>query len=413
MNAAFNRTFGLAAGTAVPLRHDRQGLLGDRGERQVKVAGKMKQCFTWFGTVLVLLLGASCATVKVPAESAPSNDAVSRAYLSRIRVGREGNFRYWDENSPALKELKAFVAMVTDRNGAGYVPPRDRIALFDMDGTLLCETAPYYFNWMLFFHRFLHDDSFTPSEADRKWAAEVEEYVLGTRKSKDEWGLKQQELQAVGFRGMTDDQFSSYVRDFIENENVVGLKPLKWGTALYWPMIEVVSYLVANDFEVFVCSGVDRDVCRVFIDGVYDIPKYHVLASDVNYVLENQSEWVEKVDAEAYAYTPGEKVLRGDFLRLNTAANKIVGIRREIGRKPILSWGNSGGDYPMFHYTNRENPYPHVSFCLLCDDTIRERGNSGKAAKCKADCERNGWIPVSMRDEWKTIYGPGVVNVEK
>lgn len=364
--------------------------------------------FALFLSLLVSLAGTSCVTETKSADLAVPQGPATREFLSRIRVGKDGDFRYWNPDSPALKELKAFVATVTDPNGPGYVPPKDRIAAFDVDGTLLCETAPYYFNWMLFFHRYLHDESFTPPEADRNWAADAERYVLENHKNQSGWGLKQQELQAIGFRGMTDAQFARYVGDFIENETVTGLSPLTWGTALYWPMIEVVSYLSANDFTVFVCSGVDRDVCRILLDGIYDIRNYHIIASDVNYVLENQSEWVERVNSEGFPYEPGETVLRGDFLQLSTAANKIVKIRREMGQKPILSWGNSSGDYPMFHYTNRDNGYPHVSFCLLCDDTEREIGNPDKAAKCKAECERNGWVPVSMRDEWRTIYGPGV-----
>ncbi|MBQ0124638.1 MAG: hypothetical protein KBS58_07390 [Bacteroidales bacterium] len=343
-----------------------------------------------------------------PSEPTVPQGEVTREFLSQIRVDKRGNFQYWNQDSPALKELKAFVAIVTDPKCKGYVPPQDRVATFDVDGTLMCETAPFYFNWMLFFHRYLHDSTFTPPEEDRQWAAEVEKYVLANRKNKKEWGLKQQELQAIGFRGMTDVQFSEYVSNFINTEDVTGLTNLKWGTALYWPMIEVEAYLIANDFVVFLCSGVDRDVCRVICEDIYDIPKYHMIASDVNYVLENQPEWVEMVSSEDYEYTPGEEVQRGDFMQLSTAINKMVKMRRELGQKPILSWGNSGGDYPMFHYTNRDNRYPHVSFCLLCDDTKRELGNTEKAAKCKADCEKNGWIPVSMKDEWWTIYGPGV-----
>ena len=109
---------------------------------------------------------------------------VTREFLSRIRVGKEGNFQYWNQDSPALKELKDFVARVTDPNSSDFVPQRDRIATIDVDGTLLCETAPFYFNWMLFFHRYLHDSTFTPPEEDRTWAAEVESYVLENRKNK-------------------------------------------------------------------------------------------------------------------------------------------------------------------------------------------------------------------------------------
>ncbi|MCQ2174190.1 MAG: haloacid dehalogenase-like hydrolase [Bacteroidales bacterium] len=373
----------------------------------------MKKVFVIPFVSLILLAAVSCGnTTRKPVEPALPQGEVTREFLSQIRVGKEGNFQYWNQDSPALCQLKAFVATVTDPDGQGYVPPQDRIAAFDVDGTLMCETAPYYFNWMLFLHRYLHDSSFTPPEEDRLWAEEVEQYVLANRKSKPEWGLKQQELQAIGFRGMTDGQFSEYVKDFIDSEYVIGLSGLKWGTALYWPMIEAVSYLVANDFVVFLSSGVDRDVCRAVSDGIYEIPTYHMMASDVNYVLENQPEWVEMTNSESYEYTPGEAVGRGDFLQLNTAVNKIVKIRRELGQKPILCWGNSKGDYPMFHYASTDNRYPHISFCLLCDDTERELGNPDKAARCKADCEQNGWIPVSMRDEWWTIYGPQVKRID-
>lgn len=367
----------------------------------------MRRLLLNFAEAVIFFSVISCGKDNPVGPIVPQGE-VTREFLSQIRVDKGGKFQYWNQDSQALKELKAFVATVTDPGCKGYVPPQDRIATFDVDGTLLCETAPFYFNWMLFFHRYLHDSSFTPPEEDRKWAAEAEEYVLANRKNKKEWGLKQQELQAVGFRGMTDVRFSEYVSDFIRNENVVGLSNLKWGTALYWPMIEVVSYLVANDFVVFLCSGVDRDACRILADGIYEIPKYHMIASDVNYVLEDQPDWVEMVTSEDYDYDPEEEVQRGDFMQLNTAINKIVKMRRELGQRPILSWGNSSGDYPMFHYTNRDNKYPHISFCLLCDDMIRELGNPDKAAKCKAECEKNGWIPVSMRDEWWTIYGPQV-----
>ena len=120
----------------------------------------------------ILLVGVSCQKGNFkPIEPTAPQGEVTREFLSQIRVGKDGRFQYWNQDSPALKELKAFVATVTDPNCKGYVPPQDRVATFDVDGTLMCETAPYYFNWMLFFHRYLHDDSFTPEEEDRKKAA--------------------------------------------------------------------------------------------------------------------------------------------------------------------------------------------------------------------------------------------------
>ena len=336
---------------------------------------------------------------------------VTRAELAQKKVDRNGNFRYWTQDSPALARLKDFVARVTDPSSKDFVAVKDRIATFDVDGTLVCETAPFYMNWILCFHRYLHDASYVPDEEERKLMAEYEEYVLKNHASTDEMGDVVQFLQAKSFRGMTQREFSDYIGNFLDTVSPMGLSNLTWGTAIYWPMIEAVSYLVANNFKVYICSGVDRDVCRVLTKDIFDIPAYQMMTSDVNYVMESQAangEWTERLNAESYQYKVGEEIVRGDMKQLCTAINKIVIMRRELGQKPILSWGNSSGDFPMFHYTNLDNPLPHISFCLICDDTKREFGNPGKAEKCRLACEEYGWVPVSMSNEWTTIYGPGV-----
>lgn len=334
----------------------------------------------------------------------------TRDDLAKIRVGKSGDFKYWNGNSNAIDQLKRFVARVTDVNGSDFVPVQDRIATFDVDGTLLCETAPHYMNWMLCFYRYLHDETYTPDPVDRARVAEMEDYVLKNH-AHGGWGTEQQLLQAKAFRGLTQEEFSECVSRFLNTSSPVGLTNLTWGTALYWPMIEVVSYLVANDFKVYLCSGVDRDVCRVLAKDIYDIPVNQMITSDVHYVMEGQAAkgiWTESLTDKSYTYTPGEKVVRGDMKLLCTGINKIIIMRRELGKKPILSWGNSSGDFPMFHYTNLDNPLPHISFCLICDDQAREFGDAGNAAKCKTACDENGWVAVSMKDEWATIYGDDV-----
>lgn len=341
----------------------------------------------------------------------PSIAQSTRSDLAQIRVTKEGNFKYWSEDSPALAQLKDFVGRVTDENGADYVPAEHRIAAFDVDGTLICETAPFYVSVMLAFQRFLHDESFTPTPEQRELMQQYEDYLL--KKSNDASAIGKVSIadQKKAFRGMTRNEYIDYASHFLDHTPMVGLTNLTWGTALYWPMIEVVSYLVANDFKVYVNSGVERDLCRAIVQDVLEIPFNHILASDVHYVTEAQAaqgQWTESIDSESYAYTPGEKLVRGDWKQNCTALNKIVIMERELGMRPILSWGNSSGDYPMFHHTNIDNPYPHLSFCLLCDDTTRELGNPAKAEKCKANCDEYGWVPVSMSREWTTIYGDDV-----
>ena len=88
--------------------------------------------------------------------------------------------------------------------------------------------------------------------------------------------------------------------------------------------------------------------------------------------------------------------------------NKVAAIVREIGVQPVLAFWNSSSDASMVNYTIHNNPYKALGFMLRCDDTEREYGNEQKAEKMREDCEKYGWICISMREDWKTIYGDAI-----
>ena len=88
--------------------------------------------------------------------------------------------------------------------------------------------------------------------------------------------------------------------------------------------------------------------------------------------------------------------------------NKVVNIFREIGRQPVLAFGNSKDDASMLNYTITGNKYKSAAFFVLCDDLERELGDTAKAEKCRKLAEENGWYGISMRDDFKTIYGDNV-----
>ena len=92
--------------------------------------------------------------------------------------------------------------------------------------------------------------------------------------------------------------------------------------------------------------------------------------------------------------------------------NKVVVIEDEIGKQPVLAFGNSGGDTSMLNYALADNKYKSLSFLVICDDTKRELGNIDKANKCIKLADKNGWIKISMRDDFKTIYGDNVKRTE-
>ena len=114
-------------------------------------------------------------------------------------------------------------------------------------------------------------------------------------------------------------------------------------------------------------------------------------------------------DGLDYVFVKGDKVLLGGAnIVKNLQMNKVSIIMREIGIQPVLAFGNTMSDASMLNYTISGNKYKALGFMLLCDDLVREYGNMKKADAMRRNCRKYGWIPVSMRDDWKTIYGEGV-----
>ena len=336
----------------------------------------------------------------------------TREQLSQIRVDKEGNFKYWKSDAASLARLKSFVTAVTTEGSGQYVPVRDRLAVFDMDGTLLCETAPFYMNWLVMLHRLLYDTGYTPTDELRRFGEAARAGMYDTRLIDREMDDQAQYVQAEIFKGLTMGEMDGWMKSFLKKP-CEGLDGLTWGTALYWPMIEVVSYLVANDFQVYICSGTAQDMLRPLIEDVLPIGRHQVMGSEVHYVPEGKAGemgWQTPVIMETYGFDDlkGQRVVRGVFKQKCTKWSKVDIMTRQLGRKPILTFGNSSGDYPMFEFVTTGNSYPSMAFCLLCDDVERELGNAVKAEKCRTACEENGWVPVSMRDDWTTIYGPDV-----
>ena len=101
-------------------------------------------------------------------------------------------------------------------------------------------------------------------------------------------------------------------------------------------------------------------------------------------------------------------VLSGNFIIKNLDMNKVTVIMQEIGQQPVLSFGNSSSDSSMAEYVTTNNKYKSLAFMLCCDDTERENGNPEKAKKMANSCTENGWTAISMKNDWKTIYGEGV-----
>ena len=305
----------------------------------------------------------------------------------------------WRDDAPAKKALLEYVETVTEKGSPDYIPPAERVAVFDFDGTLFCETDPTYFDWLLFEHRVLDDPSYKPTDEQRKAAISSR-----TRASIPGLTLDRERLIVEVYKGMTLEEFARYVRAFME-EPQTGFTGMKRGKAYYLPMLEVVKLLMAKDFRVYVCSGSDRLLLREVVPPVIDLPPDRLIGSDSAIVARGQ----DGRDGLVYTYQQDDTlVMGGKSVIKNLQMNKVPVIVREIGVQPVLAFGNSFSDASMLNYTLSRNPHKALGFMLLCDDTVREYGNLAKARKIREACGPNGWIPVSMKDDWTTIYGDGV-----
>ena len=280
--------------------------------------------------------------------------------------------------------------------------------VYDFDGTLFCETDPNYFDYTLLAHRVLDDPDY------KERASDFEKSVANKIVDQNENGTKYDELpvehgQAVAsaFKGMTVDEFYAYVSEFMKTP-MPSYEGMLRGGGFYQPMLQVVDYLQANDFTVYVVSGTDRLIVRgIFNDPTCPIklPLSQVIGSDETLVGSEQDE----ANGLDYTFGQSEKlVLGGEFVIKNLKQNKVQVIQQEIGKQPVLSFGNSSGDFAMANYALSNPSYPSAAFQLCCDDVERENGSESKATSMREDCEKYGYVPVSMANDWETIYGEGV-----
>lgn len=330
--------------------------------------------------------------------------------LSLVADG-EDPLSLWAEDAPAKKALVEYVEAVTDESSPDFIPAEDRIATFDVDGTLINETDPNYFDYTLLVHRVLED----PDYKDQ--ASDFEKSVANKIVDQNENGTKYDELpvehgQAVAsaFAGMTVDEFYDYVHEFAESD-MPSYEGMKRGNAFYQPMVQVVQYLQANGFDVYMVSGTDRLIMRGLFSSELcplDIELDHILGSDETLVGSHQ----EEADGLDYTFSQDEElVLGGDFLMKTLKENKCYIIQREIAKQPVLSFGNSSGDFAMDNYALSNPDYRSAAFQLCCDDVERENGNLEKAEEMRTLCEENGYTAISMKDDWGTIYGDNVTYV--
>ncbi len=354
----------------------------------------------------IALIAVSCTwivTAQNAQQPAPAADTTATTAVSEKTDANA--LSLWTDSAPLKKELTDYINTITDEGSKDFIPVADRIAVFDMDGTLCCETDPGYFDHKLLYHRVTEDPDYKDKASDEeKETAEIIKGYFDSGSYPSGLDVKHGTAVATAFKGMTIDEFYAYVKDY-RDLPAQGYNNMTNGEAFYKPMLQVIDYLQANDFTVYIVSGTDRLITRGLVDGVIDIPMRQMIGSDESLVATNQGD----EDGLKYTFSKDDKVITGgDFLIKNLKMNKVSAIEREIGQQPVLCFGNSSGDFAMANLTINNNRYKSGAYMLCCDDTERENGNTEKADKMANDCKENGYTAVSMKNDWTTIYGENV-----
>ena len=296
----------------------------------------------------------------------------------------------WNDTS-ARAGIVAFVQAVTDPESPDFVPPPERIAVFDNDGTLWSE-KPFYFQ--LFF---VIDRVKAMAPAHPQWREEQPfkaalEGDLETLFSLGEHGLL--ELVMATHAGNTTEEFAAIVRDWLRTARHPRFER-PFTDLVFKPMLELLVYLRANGFRTWIVSGGGIEFMRPWVYEVYGIPPEQVVGSSIKTKFELRD---------------GEPVLvrLPEVNFIDDKAGKPVGIHQHIGRRPIAAFGNSDGDLQMLQWTTAGDG-PRLGVIVRHTDEEREwaydrESSVGRLDKALDLAASQGWIVVDMKADWKRVY---------
>ena len=317
----------------------------------------------------------------------------------------EALFAEWNPDAPSLNALIDYVQAVTDPDSPDFIPEVDRIATFDMDGTLCAELNPTYLEYYLLARRILADPSYTPDAEMLEFGRMLRDHALD-RSFPDGMDMLHALHAAKAYAGMTLQEFADFVTRQLVRE-ADGFEGMTYAETFYVPMIEVVEYLQHNGFKCYVVSGSDRFICRTFVEGMLDIPYENIIGMDVQLEATHQGD----ADGLNYVFASNDTLFRTDKLLIkNLKTNKVLQISQEIGKVPVLSFGNSGGDCAMHNYCLGNKKYRTEAFMLVADDADRDYADLSKTSTLaeKWSSAEYGYHVISMKNDFKTIYGYGV-----
>lgn len=296
----------------------------------------------------------------------------------------------WNDGD-AKTSILAFVRVSTTEGAPTFVPPAERIAVFDNDGTLWSE-QPMYVQLAFALDRV---KALAPRRPEWKTREPFASLLKGDVKTALAGGEKALlEIIMATHAGVTTEEFERIVKDWVATAKHPKTGRL-YTEMVYQPMLELLSYLRANGFKTYIVSGGGIEFMRPWVERVYGIAPDQVVGSSIKVKYEVRN---------------GEPVLvrlpEIDFI--DDKAGKPVGIHKFIGCRPIAAFGNSDGDFEMLEWVTG-GPEPRFGLIVHHDDAVREyaydrKSHTGRLDRALDAAPAKGWTIVSMKADWKMIF---------
>jgi len=297
----------------------------------------------------------------------------------------------WNDGK-TKQSITEFVAKVTKDGSPDFVPPEQRIATFDNDGTLWCE-QPMYFQLFFALDRV---KTLAPQHPEWKTKEPFASLLKGDLKGALAGGERAMlEIIIVTHAGMTTAECEQIVKDWIATAKHPKFKR-PYTECIYQPMVELLAYLRANGFKTFIVSGGGIEFMRPWTEKVYGIPPEQVVGSSIKTKYETRDSKPVLVRLPEMNF-------------IDDKAGKPVGINEHIGRRPIAAFGNSDGDQQMLEWTQAGSG-ARLMMLVHHDDAAREFAYGAESKigtfsdALMAEAKKNGWTVISMKDDWKTIF---------
>jgi len=346
-----------------------------------------RAALVWSTLVCLTFITTGCSTE--PSHSTPF--AASAAFAADADP-----LPSWNDGS-AKKAIFDFVKTTTDKNSSRFVPPEERIATFDQDGTTWV-SHPIYSQVLFTFDRVA---ALAPQHPEWKTTPPFQAVLTGDQEAMAKFTLK--DIEALVFAthtGMTTEAFQSIVRDWMAKAKHPRFQR-PYSQMVYQPMLEVMNYLRDNGYKTYIVTGGGQDFVRSYAQQVYGIPPEQIIGS----ALTTKYEYNDRV---------GVLMREPKLLLNNDLAGKAEDIYLFLGRHPKAAFGNSSGDRQMLEYTQAGGG-ASLEMLVLHDDGVREYaygpaqglpdskvGNFPQTLYDEAIAK--GWTVISMKNDWNRIF---------